>query len=123
MHIPQIAEYPRQAKRVDPIDAEHVVQGNGVVGQKHRPTFAGSPPQTAPPIRDLPVRKIHPDRGVEQLKAARRRDREHWWIRRQAINRADETERGRGQRWSRWSRLVLSSRVDYERPRGRPCRD
>src|ERR1051326_2612362 len=78
-HLSEVAKNPRQLKRADPIDAEHVIQWSSIIGHKHRAAFARSPPQAAPPIRDLPIRQIHADISVEQLKTARRPRPGHLW--------------------------------------------
>jgi len=56
---PEIAGNPRQPKRSDPIDGEHVVERRSVVGKNHRSALTGPPQNWRLPNEDLPVRKIH----------------------------------------------------------------
>src|ERR1019366_10729117 len=92
-YIPEIAENPRQSKRADPIDAEHVVKRRNVVRKNHRAAFTGTPPQAAFSIRELPVGKVHAHISVQQLEATGGGDGSRRRIRWQSIDRADEIER------------------------------
>src|ERR1019366_3476094 len=120
-HIAEIAENPGQSKRTDPVNAEHMFQRGSVVGKKHRPAFAGPPPQASLAIRELPITNIHTHVSVQQLEAANGGDRECRSIR-PCICSVEEIEFCLRRSRSRGCRLVLSANIDNERTRCRPAR-
>src|SRR5579864_791727 len=113
-YVAEIAEEPGQPERTDPINGEHVVQRGGVVGENHRPTLTGPPPEAILAERELPVSKVEAHISVQQAEATNGRDgnrRTSW----PAVRAVEEIEHGGRGRWSRRCRLILSANVEDQR--------